>query len=238
MRAFLLAAGRGTRISKNIPEIPKCTLEVGDKPLVLRTVDMLTARGIEVTIVVGYKHTHIEDVLKDRNVNIVYNPFFDVTNSIGSLWFARDYMVQEDTIIANADVFWSEDILDMIVEKSKSDDVFMLADRRRAEDGDYFFDIQDGCIKRYGKELKIDERNAEYVGIAYISRSFVGAFKTRLDDMLERQNHNVWWENVLYSFIGQRDIKAMEVGEAFWAEIDFIEDYHRINEYLKAKDGD
>jgi choline kinase len=238
MHAFLLAAGRGTRISKSIPEIPKCTLDVDGRPLILRTVDMLLSRKIDVTIVVGYKHTYIENVLKDKAVNIVYNPFFDVTNSIGSLWFARDYMVQDDAIVANADVFWSEDILDMMEKTAKSEDVFMLADRRRAADGDYFFDIQDGCIKRYGKELKPDERNAEYVGIAYISRSFIGSFKDRLNEMIEKQTHNVWWENVLYSFIGQRDIKAMEVGEAFWAEIDFIEDYHRINDYLKGKDGD
>ena len=29
MKAFLLAAGKGTRISKSIKNIPKCTLDVG-----------------------------------------------------------------------------------------------------------------------------------------------------------------------------------------------------------------
>jgi choline kinase len=232
MKAFLLAAGRGTRISKNIPEIPKCTLDVGGKPLILRTVDMLLKNNIEVTVIVGYKHAHIEQVLRDKQVHIVYNPFFDVTNSIGSLWLAKGYMLEDDTIIANADVFWSQELLDQLLAAAENTDVFMLADRRRAEDGDYFFDIEDGCIRKYGKELKREERNAEYVGIAYVNRQFLPDFVRRMDELVDGQNHNVWWENVLYSFIGEREIKALEVGESFWAEIDFIEDYHRINAYV------
>lgn len=232
MKAFLLAAGRGTRISKKIAEIPKCTLDVGGKPLVLRTVEMLLANNIDVTIIVGYKHRYIEEVLAGKDVTIVYNPFFDVTNSIASLWLAKDYMVAEDTIVANADVFWSQDLLDKIIANAKCEDVFMLSDVRRADDGDYFFNIVGDCITAYGKELKRDERNAEYVGIAYMSSSFTQAFKERLEELIDNQHHNVWWENVLYSYIGDREIKAMDVGDAFWSEIDFIEDYYRINEYL------
>lgn len=235
MRAFLLAAGRGTRISKNIPEIPKCTLKVGDIPLILRTVDMLLDNRVDVTIIVGYKHGYIEQVLKDKPVHIVYNPFFDVTNSIASLWLAREYMHDEDTIVANADVFWSQDILDAIIQRKKESNLFMLADRRRAEDGDYFFDIEDGCIKKFGKELARQERNAEYVGIAYIGKDFIPKFIDRMNELIDKQQHSVWWENVLYSYISQYDIQALELEKEFWAEIDFIEDYYRICEYVKSE---
>lgn len=235
MKACLLAAGRGSRISKNIPEIPKCTLDVGGIPLVLRTVDMLLSNQIEVTIIVGYKHRHIEQVLENRNVQIVYNPFFDVTNSIASLWLAKDFLKDEDTIIANADVFWSQEILDRIMEHRKVCDVFMLADRRRAEDGDYFFNIRNGWIEKYGKELDRSERNAEYVGIAYIGEQFLSRFVSRMEELIDNQKHNIWWENILYSYIGEYNINAMEINDEFWAEIDFIEDYNRICDYVKSE---
>lgn len=235
MKAFLLAAGRGTRISKKIAEIPKCTLDVGGKPLILRTVEMLLANNVDVTIIVGYKHTCIEEVLEGKDVNIVYNPFFDVTNSIGSLWMAKEYMTADDTIVANADVFWSQELLDKMIENAKTDEVFMLSDAKRADDGDYFFNVVDGNITAYGKELTREERNAEYVGIAYMRGSFMPAFKDRLEKLVEKQQHGVWWENVLYSYIGERTIHAMEVGDTFWSEIDFIEDYYRINEYIASR---
>lgn len=236
MNAFLLAAGKGSRISKNIPDIPKSTLDVAGKPLIIRTIEMLKKRGITVTVVVGYRHQVIEDLLKDYDVNIVYNPFFDVTNSIGSLWFAKSYFQEEDTIIANADVYWDDSMLDVLVNTKK--DNAMLADSARTLVGDYFFYEKDGCLIKYGKELKIEERNCEYVGVAFLKSTFVKEFVLRLEEMIEKQDHSLWWENVLYSFIKERDIHVVDVKGHFWAEIDTIEDYDRILTYVKENGGE
>lgn len=232
MKAFLLAAGKGTRISKSIPKIPKCTLDVGGKPLIRRTVEMLLANGVEVTVIVGYMQECVRKALDGFPVNIVYNPFFDITNSIGSLWMAKKYFGDEDTIVANADVFWSQDIFDRIIAEKK--ETLMLADYNRADDGDYFFFVENGILKRYGKELERNERNSEYVGIAYLDKHFVPEFVDRLDRLVSGQQHGIWWENVLYSFIGERDIHVLDISGMFWSEIDFIEDYHRIIEYVDS----
>lgn len=236
MKAILLAAGKGSRISKVIPDVPKCTLDVGGTPLVVRTINMLKKHNIDVTIVVGYRHKVIEELLKDYDVNIVYNPFFDVTNSIGSLWMAKDSLVEEDTIVANADVFWDETLLETLL-LSEGENA-MLADSSRADDGDYFFLVEDGKLVKFGKELERDERNCEYVGIGFMRASFVEKFKQRLIYMVEHQKHGVWWENVFYSFIGDKDptdVNVIDVNGKFWAEIDFIEDYHRIVDFVTNK---
>lgn len=231
MKVFLLAAGKGSRISKNIPDIPKCTLPIDGKPLILRTVEMLLKHQAEITIIVGYRYQRIVEILKDMPVNIVYNPFFDVTNSIASLWLAKTYMTDEDTIIANADVFWVEGLYEFI--KKQTRDVFLLSDVKHVLDGDYFFGTEDGVILRYGKELTLEERTCEYVGIAYISASVMPAFRTRLNEMIEHQHHSVWWENVLYDMTKDREIYAIDVEGRFWAEVDFIEDYQKIEKYVE-----
>lgn len=232
MRAILLAAGKGSRISKSIPEVPKSTLPVGGMPLIQRTVDMLQENGIDCVIVTGYKHEVIEDIFKDNEgVTVVYNPFFDVTNSIGSLYLAKDFIDDEDMIIANADVFWAQDILDLVL--SSKERCIMLSDIRRVDDGDYFFGTENGIIRRYGKELKREERDCEYVGIARLEKEFVPLFKARLIDLVSHQKHGLWWENVLYSLTDQEEIHNLDVDGRFWAEIDFIEDYQRILDYVK-----
>lgn len=236
MKAFLLAAGKGSRISKSIPDIPKCTLDVAGKPLIIRTVEMLKKRDVDITVVVGYRHRVIEELLKDYAVNIVYNPFYDVTNSIGSLWMAKSYMERENTIIANADVYWNEDILDVLLSSSK--DNVMLADSARVLDGDYFFFQEHGKLLKYGKELELEERNCEYVGLAFMKSNFVEEFVLRLEQMVEKQVYSVWWENVFYSFIGEKDINIIDINGHFWAEIDFIEDYKRILDYVEQNEGD
>ena len=101
MRAILLAAGKGTRISRMIEPIPKCTLPIKDVPLIRHTVEMLTEKGMDITVCVGYKKEHIYEALKGMKVDYVYNPFYDVTNSIASLWFAKQYL-EGELLIMNA----------------------------------------------------------------------------------------------------------------------------------------
>ncbi|TGU57896.1 phosphocholine cytidylyltransferase family protein, partial [Mesorhizobium sp. M00.F.Ca.ET.186.01.1.1] len=39
----------------------------------------------------------------------------------------------------------------------------------------------------------------------------------------------LWWENVLYSFLGERDVHVAQIPPGlFWAEVDTWEDYKRI----------
>ncbi|MBP3926526.1 MAG: phosphocholine cytidylyltransferase family protein [Clostridium sp.] len=239
MKAFLLAAGKGSRISKNIPNIPKCTLDVGGKPLIRKTVEMLLENGIDVTVIVGYRYREIIRVLEGCPVHIVHNPFYDVTNSIGSLWMAENLGLfsEEDTIIANGDVFWSQEILDFMKRKVPEGDVYMLGDSNRVLDGDYFFGTENGYLKRYGKELTVEERDCEYVGIAYVSAAFIPVFLKRLNEMIDEQCHGKWWEDAIYSLSDVHPIPVKDIAGMFWAEVDFIEDYRRILDYVREKTG-
>lgn len=239
MKAFLLAAGKGSRISKNIPNIPKCTLDVGGRPLIRKTVEMLLENGIEVTVIVGYRYKEIVRVLEGCPVHIVYNPFYDVTNSIGSLWMAESQGLfsEEDTIIANGDVFWSQEILDVMKEHVSGNDIYMLGDSNRVLDGDYFFGTENGILKRYGKELTVEERDCEYVGIAYLSGAFIPKFLGRLNEMIDEQCHGKWWEDAIYSLSSEYPIPVKDIAGMFWAEVDFIEDYRRILDYIKEQTG-
>lgn len=239
MKAFLLAAGKGSRISKNIPNIPKCTLDVGGRPLIRGTVEMLLENHIDVTVIVGYRYREIIRVLDGLPVHIVHNPFYDVTNSIGSLWMAENagLFSGEDTIIANGDVFWSQEILDFMKQKTPDGDVYMLGDSDRVLDGDYFFGTEDGILKRYGKELTLDERDCEYVGIAYLSAAFVPEFLAQLNEMIDDQCHGKWWEDAIYSLSARHPIPVKDIAGMFWAEVDFIEDYRRILDYIREQTG-
>ena len=198
MRAILLAAGRGTRISRMIEPIPKCTLPIKNVPLIRHTVEMLVEKGMDITVCVGYKKEQIYKALEGMKVDFVYNPFYDVTNSIASLWFAKQFL-QGELLILNADVFFSPEILTLILNDSR--DNVLAIDKTRIELGDYFFKTSDnGCLRKYGKELPLRERSGEYVGIAKLSSSFVPVFNQRLDKLIDMQQHDKWWENVIYSF--------------------------------------
>lgn len=234
MKAVLMAAGVGSRISKSIDR-PKCTLEVGGVPLILKTVRMLRSEGIDVAVVLGYEQDFIRGVLEDEDVSVYVNPFFRVTNSMASLWFAKDFIdFGDDLMLANADVYWDEDILQTILDDDHG--IMMLADRSRVDEGDYFFYVEDGYLRKYGKELKREERTSEYVGMAKIPKEHLPLFMEHLDTMVKDEKYGLWWENVLYEYLDTEKIFVKDISELFWAEIDYIDDYKRILEYASSKD--
>lgn len=233
MKAILLAAGRGTRIARSVEKVPKSTLPVDGVPLIKRTVDILKKRDMEIVVCTGYEESKIRQVLSEYDdIKYYFNPFYERTNSIASLWFAKEAL-SEDTLIINADVFFSEEILDAMLMDGR--DPIMAIDYSRKEEGDYFFYTSlDGRIEKYGKGLPIEQRNCEYVGMARISQKFMPMFVQRMDEMIYNRQYDNWWENILYSYADEKEyaIYTVDVDGKFWAEIDYFDDYERIIDYI------
>lgn len=233
MKALLLAAGRGTRISRYLEGNPKCTVDIGGTPLIKYTINLLKSKGItDISIVVGYQHQIIENLLKDEKISFFYNPFFDVTNSIASAWFAKNFLNDNDDIlIMNADVFVEASVIDLMLNEQKSP--VLLGDDRRKEEADYKLKYSDGILQKYGKELSGNDITGEYVGIAKMSKSYLPIFTSQLETMINEQKHSVWWENVLYELSSNQNIYVTNIGNNFWAEVDYIEDYERIKDFIR-----
>jgi L-glutamine-phosphate cytidylyltransferase len=229
MKALILAAGRGTRISRHIDGKPKCTVPLDEKTTLIEySIDLLRSKGVdEIIVALGYRGEVIRGVLAGRKVSFRENPFYDVTNSIASLWFAREELATPDSlIIMNGDVFLSEAAMDLVLSEKRSPVLFYDVSRR--EGADYKFMCEGERLVKYGKGLSLEETTGEYVGCAVLSGAFVGEFSRRLDELIGEQKHSMWWEDVLYSMAAERPIIARDIGGTFWAEVDYIEDYERI----------
>lgn len=235
MQAILMAAGVGSRISSKIKG-PKNTLSIGGQSIIAHTVEMLADNNCKASVVVGYEKEYIFEALEGMEVNFIENPFYRVTNSIGSLWIAREVIRKaiengEDLICANADVYWEQPVLDLLL--ASKDDAVMLGDASRAIIGDYFFSLDDtGHIIEYGKELAEDVRSCEYVGIALIRNEFLPTFYANMEKLIWQENYNMWWEDILYRSCENNPVKVIDVDGLFWAEVDFFQDYERILKYL------
>ncbi|GHU50087.1 nucleotidyltransferase [Clostridia bacterium] len=228
-RAILMAAGQGTRISRSINDYCKCTLDIGGIPLIRYTAEMLLNDGIDVHIVVGYDKQRIKNALKGLDIVYHENVFYSITNSLASLWFAREAIACDTLILGNADVYWETDLLSVLIAEER--DCIMLCDTSRVEEGDYLLRVENGKILNRGKGNNCYEANCEYVGLAAIRKEMISKCRERLELLIQQQRYGDWWEEILYSMMFERPIWAKDIAGKFWAEIDFIEDYEKILRY-------
>lgn len=231
MKALVMAAGVGSRLSRELDK-PKMVFKVGNTTIIRHTVEMLVSNGIDVAVVVGFMKKFIYAELEGLKVTYFNNPFYKVTNSMASLWFARSFIdASQDLILVNGDVYWEQSLLDKLLKDEH--DAVMLSDVTRADVGDYFFTTKDGLIVEFGKDLDRNTRDCEYVGIAKLKSSFISGFIDRMNAFVDDGIYDKWWENILYFHINDHPVHVLDVEGLFWGEIDYVEDYQRIVDYVE-----
>jgi choline kinase len=215
------------KTSDRLGSMPKSVLKINGKPIIRTTIEILISLNIQPIVCVGYQKEKIIESLEGLDVEYYFNPFFDVTNNIASIWFARETL-NEDVIVLSADVVFQKEIIELLIKDSNK--LIMVTDKTRTIDGDYFFSLgKDSRIMAYGPDIPVEERSCEYIGIAKISNDVIIDFKNRLNKMIENGKYQIYFEFVFFSYINDSNIilKTIDVSNYFWREIDFYEDYQK-----------
>lgn len=230
MKAIIMAAGIGSRLENISGNRPKCLIEMDGISLISRSVSLLAAQGItDITVITGYKSELVQQELQ-KLVSYLHNPYFEVTNSIASLWLAKE-LLHDDLILMNADLYYETAVLDTAL--AQSGNAVMLSDSTRIIDADFRFGVDGDRILKTGNQLTDLETDCEYVGIVRIDKRFVERFRLRLEQMIKSGDFRNWWEGVLYSFIDEGvAITHKDVEGAFWSEVDNLEDYNRLSSWI------
>jgi len=229
-----MAAGVGKRLQDLNINKPKCLITVGSETLIRRSVNLLVSKGIrDITLIVGFKAHLIHNEL-NNDVTYFENPDFRSTNSIKSLWYAKD-LLEDDVLLLNGDLYYEHDILDYAINQTNP--VVMLADSTRIDNADYRFGFSGDQINQFGKHLTDQETDGEYIGIVRIDQCFIKTFKQTLEEMITAGKSNIWWEDVLYSFIAtQIPIHYFDVAGTFWSEVDTLQDYNYLQNWITSQE--
>lgn len=118
MKAFLLAAGNGTRLRPLTDEVPKCLLPVGEVPLLKIWLQNCQAAGISEVLINVHAHARkIRDFLstQDSLVKVVIAEEKELLGSAGTLKENRAFLDQEeDFFVLYGDVLTNLDLREML----------------------------------------------------------------------------------------------------------------------------
>ncbi len=121
MKAYLLAAGLGTRLRPLTNTVPKCMVPIRQKPMLAIWLDLLAKHGVtDVLINTHYLRPTVAEFIKQYNeshTNIRVTEFFEETllGSAGTLAENKSFVAgEENFLICYADILTNLNITDMV----------------------------------------------------------------------------------------------------------------------------
>ncbi|MBT3576355.1 MAG: phosphocholine cytidylyltransferase family protein [Candidatus Marinimicrobia bacterium] len=238
MKAIIIAAGTGTRLYPITKDIPKSLVDVGQGLTLLETqLHSLKECGIkDIVMIIGYRADQIESKLEeyrsDFNIEIVFNPFFEGSNNLMSVWMARHFFSDEFITINGDDIFDASIIRELM---KSTHPITMITDIKDQYDEDDMKIISaDGLVKRVSKKVPIEEANGESVGIIKFCGSGPGIYADMLESMVrDPENLNVFYLKAIQNIIDAgHDVHFSQCNPSDWGEIDFHPDLEMIRQYV------
>jgi choline kinase len=227
VRAVILAAGRGRRLRDVIGDRPKCLARIGDRTLIERQLRSLRACGVDaITVVAGFEADLVRRAC-GRDVDIIVNTRFDATNSLYSLWLARDLLL-DGFVVMNCDVLFHEQLLcDLLT--SRDEDALLIAMRRGEAYSDEEMKVctRRGCVSAIAKTIADEHADGENVGVAKFGATGAALLVQMMQQILDGGGTREWLPRAFAEFAVRRPLRIVETRGYPWIEIDFPEDYWR-----------
>jgi choline kinase len=238
VRAVILAAGRGGRLRGVVGNKPKCLARVGNSSLLERQIRLLREAGLDrVTVITGFRADAVRRVC-GPGVDVVHNARFADTDSLYSLWLARERLA-DGFVVLNCDVLFPSRLLTDLLDARYDDALLVCA---RGDQPDYSDEemkvcIRHGLVKAIDKALSPDKADGENIGIAKFGAPGAALLVDELEALVAAGAVAACLPRAFASFCRRRPLHVVESGGYPWIEIDFPEDYWRAcSEVLPAID--
>ena len=237
IKSIILAAGQGSRLRPLTDKYPKGMVELNGVSLIQRQIDIIKKNDIDsINIVTGYKFEKINF----PNIKTYFNPDYEITNMVESLYAARDIFDGEnDIIISYSDIIYEERVLKSLL--SSDDNISIVIDKswKKLWDlrmDDVLSDVEslkldnDMNVLEIGKPVKsLSEIEGQYIGLIKIKKEFARYFfkfyeEERNDNNRTNEVKNIYMTDYLQLLINKSiKVKAVPIKNG-WLEVDTLSD--------------
>lgn len=228
MKAIILSAGQGRRLLPYTEDRPKCLVPVASRPLIEWQLRSLHACGVsEAVIVTGFMAQTVQDFvhqlyLPGMEVRMLYNPFFQVSDNLASLYLAAGELARGG-IILNGDTLFEAAVSQRLLSQAAAP-VSVTIDRKAHYDDDDMKVSLDGLsLKAIGKNLDVSLTHGESIGMLYVRPEGADALHAAMTEELRgAEGFRRWYLSAidLLAKTHPGSVEAVSIEGLQWCEVD------------------
>jgi choline kinase len=259
-RAILIAAGRGKRLGTHTDEIPKCMVQVGERPILGWVWDALASVGVDELVVIrGYRGDVLEQFVRSLVPKAIFvdNHEWQTNNILLSLACARRYLDQP-CYMTYSDIVFTRGVaraaadstaeIGLVIDRQFRD-IYVGRTEHPLDEGEVADLLPDGTVARVGKKaLPPAEAIGEYIGLSRLGARGIAVAANTIDQLAQRyagreeepfqraaRYRNAYLTDLWQQLIdtGIRIDPILIDGQ--WREIDTGQDLQRARELLESR---
>lgn len=223
--ALILCAGSARRLFGDGENNPKCLLPLTSNSVILdQLIRPLLAREYNIILGTGCRHdlvaAHVEQY---PGVRCVYNPDYQTSNSIVTLWQLRDF-VADSTLLINGDLVVDESTFDAFTDEATPQILTLPAANFDADSYRVLFDEHHAAV-RMGKDID-DAPSANCTAFTGISR--VGnakRFLGEIEKLLQNGTRDTWPTTAYRNLIGEMPVRVHVLRNTLFFDVDTPEEF-------------
>jgi choline kinase len=226
MRALILAAGIGSRLHPLTNNVPKCLVAAGEKSLIQHQIDALRNCGVEdIVLVIGCQGPQVRAHL-GSSVRYIENDEFRTTNSIYSLYLAREEL-NTDIVLFNCDILFHNSVLQRLLDAPFANAV--AVDSRAELMANEMNVTTDAAqrITRISKSLDPRDATAQSMQLAKFDAGGAASVRSEVELLIAGGHDNAFPTSAYGKLIAASSLHAVEAGDLPWTEIDSLDDYEK-----------
>ena len=206
MKAMVLAAGFGKRLSPLTDTLPKPLIKVGDQSLIQRNINYLIDNGFSEIIINVSHHSdqvinHVKEIFP--NINILFSIEDKPLGTGGGILKALPIIGTKPFLLINSDIFHNIDIKDL-PQDTKAAHLIGVPNPKHNKDGD--FSLRKDLI-----EIKDGKNSLTWCGISIINPIIFN------ESNFESKSFNIW-DTVLPSYI-EEGVVTGEESLGLWVDV-------------------
>jgi 1L-myo-inositol 1-phosphate cytidylyltransferase len=234
--AVVLMAGTGSRLRASGETLPKPLITISGRPLISYIVEALQKVGVKnLHIVVGADGDRLTTALRpvipsEMRLRAIPNPAWQKQNGISVL--CAEGKVKEPFFLTMGDHLFDSSILDCVIEQGNTSELNLAVDRKI----NAIFDLDDA--------MKVQTEGGRVVAIAKNLATYdaidTGIFlcPNELFEYLRRarRDSDCSLADGVRLMAEERKVRAIDIGDAWWQDVDTFEMRARAEEILAGID--